>query len=387
MANARSVFSQLLQWIPRHEFEMGVEEYGGDKGVRRLTCWGQFVALLFGQLTGHSTLRAITAGLQGVRRKWYHLGIVCEIRRSTLADANDKRDARIFEAAFYRVLPKVQEIAPRHKLKVKKGMVLAVDSTTIELCLSLSPWAQFHHGKGAFKLHMAIDVAGDLPTVVDFTDGRKADVRVARTMYFAPGTILLMDRGYIDYAWWWRLTTAGVWFVTRLKSNCDYKVRECRPTNRTQGIMADQTIVLRGVKGREYEGKLRRVSYREPETGHWYEFVTNRFDLCAATICALYKARWQVELFFKVLKQHLQVKKFAGTSVNAVKAQIWVALIAYLLMMAVKFQSKLKWWIPSIMAVLTVSLFANRGLMSIWNDAPRERCINTGPFQYSLFSI
>lgn len=387
MANRRSVLSQLLQWIPRHEFQIGVDEHEGDKRVRSLTTWGQFVALLFGQLTGHSSLRAIAAGLKGAQSKLYHLGIVFEICRSTLADANDRRDARIFEAAYYRMLPKVQALAPGHRLRVKKGQVLALDSTTIELCLSLSPWAQFHHGKGAVKLHTAIDLAGDLPTVVDFTDGRKADVKVARTMHFAAGTILLMDRGYIDYAWWQKLTTSGVWFVTRLKKNCDYKVRECRETNRTQGIMADQTIVLQGIKGKEYEGKLRRVSYREPETGHWYVFVTNRFDLSAATICNLYKARWQVELFFKVLKQHLQVRKFAGTSVNAVKAQIWVALIAYLLMMAVKFQSKLGWGAPAIMAVLTVTLFANRELKSIWDDTPKERCAKPEHIQLQLFRI
>lgn len=387
MANARSVLSQLLQWIPRHEFQIGVNEYNGDKGVRRLLSWSQFVALLFGQLTGHSSLRAITAGLKGVQSKLYHLGIAFEICKSTLADANDHRDARIFEAAYYRILPRVQALAPRHHLSVKKGQVLALDSTTIELCLSLSPWAQFHHGKGAFKLHAAIDVAGDLPTVMDFTDGRKADVRVARTMHFSAGTILLMDRGYIDYAWWWKLTTAGVWFVTRMKANCDYKVRECRATDRTQGIMADQTIVLRGVKGREYEGKLRRVSYRDQATGHWYEFITNRFNLSAETICELYKARWEVELFFKVLKGQLQVKKYVGTSVNAVKSQIWVALIAYLLMMAIKFQSKLGWGTPAIMAVLTVTLFANRELRSIWDDAPKERYVKPTSSQLSLFPI
>lgn len=385
MANARSVLSQLLQWLPRNEFQLGVDKYSGDKRARHLTCWSQFVALLFGQLTGHSSLRAIAAGLKGAQHKLYHLSIAFQICRSTLADANDRRDPRIFEDAYYHLLPRVQKLAPRHRLKVKKGQVLALDSTTIELCLSLSPWAQFHHGKGAVKLHTAIDIAGDLPIVINFTDGRKADVRVARTMHFTPGTILVMDRGYIDYAWWQGLTTAGVWFVTRLKVNCDYKVRECRKTNRTQGIMADQTIVLRGAKGREYEGKLRRISYRDPETGHWYVFVTNRFNLSAATICALYKARWQVELFFKVLKSHLQVRKFAGTSVNAVQAQIWVALIAYLLMMVVKFQSKLGWGTPAIMAVLTVTLFTNRRLETIWDDAPKERCVKSDQIQLSLF--
>jgi putative transposase len=381
--NSRTIFAQLLQWIPRHEFEEGVLQYQGDKKVRRLSCWAQFVGLLFGQLTGHNSLRAIEAGLKGVKTKLYHLRIAYEIHRSTLSDANDKRDSRIFEKAFYHLLPKVQRLAPRNKLKLK-GPVLALDSTTIELCLELSPWAKFHHGKGAMKLHMAVDIAGDLPTVMVLTEGRKHDVKAARKISFVPGTLLIMDRGYVDFEWMWKLTQTGVFFVTRMKQGCGHKVRECRKVDRTQGLIADQTIRL---KNKKYEGKMRKVSYRDPETGHKYIFFTNRFDLAARTICALYKARWQVELFFKTMKQQLQVKKFLGTSVNAVKAQIWVALIAYLLLMLVKFQSKLGWGIPALMAALTVVLFANRDLTSIWNDAPKERCANIGLNQLSLFQF
>lgn len=386
MANSRSVLSQLLQWIPRYEFEIGVDKYRGDKGIRHLSCWGQFVALMFGQLTGHNSLRAIAAGLKSARRKLYHLGIIFEIYRSTLSDANDRRDARIFEETFYRLLPKVQAIAPRHKLKIK-GQVSALDSTVIELCLSLSPWAQYQRSCGAIKLHMAIDLAGDLPTVMVLTDGRKSDIEVARGLTFASGTILLVDRGYIDYKWLNDLTMSGVWFVTRMKKGCQHKVRKCNVTNRTQGVMADQEITLTGVKIRGYKMKLRRISYRNKTDGRRYVFLTNRFDLSAKTICELYKARWQVELFFKVMKQQLQVKKFIGTSVNAVKAQIWVALIAYLLMMAVKFQSKLGWGTPSIMAVLTVTLFENRELKSIWDDTPKERCAASKSNQQLLFNF
>ena len=380
MANSRNILSQLLQWIPAHEFQKGVDRYDGDKKIRRLSCWAQFVGMLFGQLTGHNSLRAIEAGLKGVRTKLYHLRIAFEIRRSTLSDANDKRDARIFEQAFFTLLPKVQRLAPRNKLKLK-GPVLALDSTTVELCLELSPWARFHHGKGAMKLHMAVDIAGDLPTVMVLTEGRKHDVKAARKISFAPGTLLIMDRGYVDFEWMWELTQTGVFFVTRMKQGCVHKVRECRKVDRTQGLIADQTIRL---KNKKYEGKLRKVSYRDPVTGHKYIFFTNRFDLAAKTICALYKARWQVELFFKTMKQQLQVKKFLGTSVNAVKAQIWVALIAYLLLMLVKFQSKLGWGIPALMAALTVVLFSNRELASIWNDAPKERCAHQGLNQLML---
>lgn len=384
--NTPTILGQLLQWIPRLEFQKIVDEYEGDKKVKKLECWGQFVALLFGQLTGHNGLRAITAALKGVKRKLYHLGIAFEICRSTLADANDRRDCRIFEKTFYYLLPRVQALAPQHKFRFK-GKILAVDSTTIELCLSLSPWAQFHHGKGATKLHMAVDLAGDLPTVMVLTDGRKHDITVAKKMRFAPQTMLLVDRGYVDYSWLWELTASGVWFVTRLKKNHTFKVKTCRKTDRTQGIMADQTIKMTGLKGREFEGKLRRISFRDPETNKHLVFITNRFDLSAKTICDLYKARWKVELFFKTMKQHLQVKKFLGTSVNAVKAQVWVALIAYLLMMALKFQSKLGWSTPMIMACLMAVLFANVALTSIWDNAPKERCYKLKSEQLLLFEV
>jgi hypothetical protein len=247
MAYSRNILSQLLQWIPQHEFERGVARYGGDKKTRKLSCWAQFMGMLFGQLTGHNSLRAIEAGLKGVKSKLYHLRIAHEIRRSTLSDANEKRDARIFEAAFMTLLPKVQRLSPGNKLKLK-GPLLALDSTTIALCLELSPWARFHHDKGGMKLHMAVDIAGDLPTVMVLSEGRRHDVTVARHIPFPAGTLLIMDRGYVDFAWMWDLTQRGVHFVTRMKQGCDHKVRQCRKTDRTQGIIADQTIRLKNRK-------------------------------------------------------------------------------------------------------------------------------------------
>jgi len=380
----RTVFSQLLQWIPRHEFQKCVTNFDGDKGVRTLPCWSQLVALLFGQLTGHSSLRSIVSGLGSVQPTLYHLGVYHEIKRTTLSDANDKRDCRIFEQAFFKLLPKVQSFAPKRALRLK-DRVLALDSTTIELCLELCPWAQFHHGKGAFKLHTAIDCASDLPTVIDFTKGSTHDVKAAKRLTFLPGSILVMDRAYMDYAWLWDLTHQGIHFVTRMKKSCKFKVRESRPTHRTQGIMADQLIKLTTRTGKLYAGKLRRVSYRDPTTKQWYVFITNRFDLAASTICKLYKSRWQVELFFKNMKQHLQVKKLLGTSVNAVKVQIWVALIVYLLVMMVKYRSKLGWFTPSIMAVLTVVLFTNKCLEGIWGAVPKEIRYKHHPNQMLLF--
>lgn len=370
MSYRSSVFKQLLQYIPRLEFKKIVLAHQGDKGVRKLSTWSQFVGLLFGQLTGHNSLRAICTGLKAARAKLYHLGISFEIRRSTLAEANDKRSPDIMKETFFRLLPQVQRVAPRAKLKLK-GQMLALDSTTIELCLALSPWARFHHGKGACKLHIAIDIAGDLPNVVVLTSGKMSDIRVARGMRFDPGTMLMMDRGYVDSEWLWNLTQKGVWFVTRLKKNMKYKVRQSN--GKKNNIKADQIIKLTGPGGRAYEGKLRRISYRDEQTGHRYEFLTNRFDLAAQTICDLYKARWQVELFFKTMKQHLQVKKFVGTSVNAVLMQVWVALVAYLLLMLIKYQARLGWSLPALMAALTVSLFENRELISLWEDVPKKR--------------
>jgi transposase len=238
--------------------------------------------------------------------------------------------------------------------------------------LELSPWANFHHGKGAMKLHMAVDIAGDLPTVMVMTPGKVSDVRAAKGIRFAPGTILIMDRGYVDFKWMWELSQQGICFVTRMKKKCKFKVRSWKKMNRTQGLIADQIVRL---KNDGYEGKIRKVSYKDPETGHKYIYFTNRMDLAAKTICNLYKARWQVELFFKTMKQQLQVKKFSGTSVNAVKIQVWVALIAYLLLMMVKFQSKLGWSMPMIMAALVVMLLSNVALESLWGHVPKERLV------------
>lgn len=376
MAYTRSIFSHLLQWIPRLEFQKAVNAHQGDYRVRKLRTWTQFVALLFGQLTGHHSLRPIEAGMRSARQSFYHLGIDAEIHRSTLADANDSRDPDIYRDVFYQLLPKVQRAAPKHRFRFH-GVLEAFDSTTISLCLELSPWARFHHGKGAVKLHTALDLAGNLPVVAVLTDARTHDVTVAKAQVFAPGTLLIIDKAYIDFAWFWELTQQGVGVVTRLKTNAVYTVverREVSERNRTQGVCSDQIIRMRSPRGMRYEGKLRRISFRDPQTGHYLVFLTNRMDLSAKTICDLYKARWQIELFFKALKQNLQVKKFLGTSVKAVATQIWIALIAYLLVTLVKFQARLGWGIPAIMAALTVALFSCRSLASLWDVAPKERC-------------
>lgn len=258
MSYTRSIFAQLLQWIPRLEFQKAVNAHSGDYRVRKLTTWSQFVALLFGQLTGHHSLRPIEAGMRCARQSFYHLGIGAEIHRSTLADANDSRDPNIYRDVFYRLLPTVQRAAPKHRFRFH-GILEVFDSTTISLCLELSPWARFHHGKGAVKLHTTLDLAGNLPIVAVLTDARTHDVTVAKAQVFAPGTLLIVDKAYIDFAWFWELTQQGVGVVTRLKTNAVYTVVERRDVserNRTQGVCSDQIIRMRSPRGMRYEGNV-----------------------------------------------------------------------------------------------------------------------------------
>ena len=292
------------------------------------------------------------------------------VRRSTLSDANHSRRLEVLEDLFEYSLKKARSVAPKSSFRFS-GQILALDSTTIELCLALSPWAQFHHTKGAIKLHTSIDLAGDLPQFAVVTPGAQHDMRVAREhLVFAPGTMVIFDRGYIEYAWLNHLSQGGVWFVTRMKENCQHKVLECRQTDRTRGHICDQVIRLKSRRGADYQGKLRKVSYRDPDTGKRLTFLTNRFDLATQTICDLYKARWRVELFFKTLKQHLRIKKFLGTSYQSVKAQILVALIAYLLVQTLKFILKSSISTPDAMAVIGTLLLLKEPLSRLLGRLP-----------------
>jgi putative transposase len=308
MAYRATVFSQVLQRLPKLRFKKFVDEHQGDKRVRRLDCWTWFGALLFGQLTGHNAVRAIARAFQCHTSGLKTLGFqrVC---RSTLAEANERRPLPILEATFYFLLSLAQQQAPRSTFRFK-GPVWAYDSTTISLCLELCPWAQFHHGKGACKLHTAIGLAGDLPLFAVVTAANVHDIQVARKLMFPAGTTVVFDKAFMNYAWLSQLSSSGVWFVTRMKDNCRHRVREWRSTNRTQGVICDQTIKLSSLRGQDYKGLLRKVSYREPDTGKRFAFLTNRFDLSPRTIAGLYKARWQIEIFFKTLKNQLRSLSF-----------------------------------------------------------------------------
>ena len=370
-----TVFHQVVKLIPRTEFESIVAKYNGDHRVRSLNCWTWFNALLFSQLSGHDSIRAIERVFAHQDLKMQKLGLG-PVRRSTLADANEVRPVQILEELFEYALKQAYKVAPRKDRRFKfTGDIYALDSTTIELCLKLCPWARFHHektGKGAVKLHTAIDVANDLPQFAVFTEGRQHDLKAAReNISFKPNDTVLMDKAYVDYAWMSELNQGGVTFVTRAKSNCHFKVVESRKVNRTQGLRADQTIYLTSTAGGRYEGKLRRVSFREPDTGKWLVFLTNNFDLAAMTIAKLYKARWDVELFFKTIKQNLKIKKFIGTSINAVKSQILVALIAYLLVQILRFSLKSNISITDAMAVIGTLLLLKEPISRLLGLLPR----------------
>jgi hypothetical protein len=369
-----TVFSQVIQLIPHTEFEAIVTRHNGDRGVRSLDCWSWFGALLFGQLSGHDSIRAIERVFAHQDPKMQKLGFG-PIRKSTLADANAVRPVAILEDLFQYCLSRAYSVAPRkHRLRFT-GDVFALDSTTIELCLSLCPWARFHHeqtAKGAAKLHTVIDIANQLPQFAIVTDGRHHDIRVAReNLVFRAGDTVVFDKGYVDYGWMNDLNVGGVTFVTRAKTNCRFKVIQSRQTDRTRGLMADQTIYLKSQRGSRYQGVLRRVSFRDPDTGKWLVFLTNDFELAASTICRIYKSRWDVELFFKTIKQNLRIKKFLGTSLNAVKSQILVALIAYLLVQMIRYELKTSISITDAVAVIGTLLLLKEPIRRLLGELPR----------------
>jgi hypothetical protein len=369
-----TVFSQVIQLIPRGKFQNFVTKHDADRGVRQLDSWTWFGALLFGQLCGHESIRAIEKVFAHSGDKMRAMGFrsVC---RSTLADANRVRSVKLLEDIFEYCLKEAIKVCPKNSGFRFKGDIFALDSTTIELCLKLCPWARFHHektGKGAVKLHTAIDIAGDLPQFAVFTEGRTHDVKAAReNISFRPGATVVMDRGYVDFAWMSELNQGAVTFVTRAKSNMRFKAVECRKTDRTRGYIADQTIALKSQRGSDYTGYLRRISYRDPDTGKKLVFLTNNFDLSYKTICALYKARWKVELFFKTLKQNLRIKKFLGTTENAVKAQILAAMIAYLLVQILRFKFSKTISITDAMAVIGTLLLLREPICRLLGDFPR----------------
>jgi hypothetical protein len=338
--HSNTIMSQLLTLLPRHQFDQAVSDFGGDHYVKKFTTWNQLTTLMYAQASGKISLRDIQTALGTQQPKLYHLGLPA-VKKSTLADANAKRDPAIMEKLFYRLLDRCQQIAPKHQFRFKNP-VRCFDSTTIDLCLALFPWAKFRQTKGAVKLHCQLDLKGQIPSFVVMTDGKCSDIRAIRSFLdLLPDSIYVVDRGYMDFNWFRRIDDEKAFFVTRIKDNTVYRITGQQEVSLGNGLLYDRTIELTGVQTQEkYAKPLRLVGYYDTESNVTYEFLTNNFKLAAMTIAKIYKARWQVELFFKWIKQHLKIKTFLGTSRNAVLTQIWVAMSYFLLLAYIKFQSR-----------------------------------------------
>ena len=369
MSRFSSMFSQLLKLFPRTEFQALVKRTYAERHARGFTCWGQFVAMLFCQLGRAHSLREICGGLASCEGKLSHLGITTPVR-STLAYANAHRPWQLYRAVFNELLARCQPLAQGRKKFRFKNKLVSLDSTVIDLCATLFDWAKFRRTKGAVKLHLLLDHEGYLPSVVVITEGKRHDVRVARTLRFDPGTIVVMDRGYVDYALFGQLTAQEVFFVTRLKDNAIYEVVERRPPPERSQIRRDEIIQLTGVDAStKCPHRLRRVAMYDADKNDTLVFLTNHLALGATTIAAIYKDRWQVELFFKALKQNLKIKTFVGTSANALKVQVWTALIAMLLLRYLQLRSHFAWSLSNLVALLRMNLFTHRDLWA-WLEEP-----------------
>jgi hypothetical protein len=366
-----SIFSQLLQLFPRVEFQHLVMITQAERYAKGFPCWNQFVSMLFCQLGRAHSLREISGGLRSCEGKLKHLGITAP-PHSTLAYANEHRPYELYEQVFLQLFERCRAQAVGKRKFRFKNKLISMDSTTIDLCLAIFDWAKFRQTKGAIKLHLLLDHDGYLPSFAVITEGNVSDIKVARQFHFDPGTIVVDDRGYTDYALWGRWTTEGVYFVTRMKENALYEVVGENVVPKNRHVLKDEMIELRGPKAIEKcPYPLRRIEVYDPETGEVLVFLTNNLKLGATTIAAIYKERWQVEIFFKALKQNLKIKTFVGTSANAVKIQIWTALIAMLILRFLQLRSQFNWSLSNLVALLRMSLFTHRDLWA-WLNKPYE---------------
>ena len=368
MNTGKTLFAQLMDHLPWKTFYRVVSRYDGDYRTRTLPCAEHFRILAFAQLTYRESLRDIQACLSAQSAKLYHMGIRSPVKRSTLADANERRDWRIYAEFVQRLMAQARTLYAEEDLGLElSNTMYALDSTTIDLCLSLFPWAPFRATKAAVKIHTLLDLRGNIPSFIHVSDGKWHDVNVLDRMIPEPAAIYVMDRACLDLERLFELDRAGAFFVTRAKSNTNLRRVYSAPSDRARGIICDQTVALTGFYSRRnYPVHLRRIRFQDIETNQTLVFLTNLFDPPPATICALYKARWKVELFFKWIKQHLRIKKFYGTSENAVKAQIWVAVSVYLLVAIVKKRLNLEVSLYTLLQILSLTLFEktplNKGL-------------------------
>ena len=383
MSHHNTVIAQMLKLIPRHEFDKLANQHHTGRSFRKASRWSQLVTMMIAQLSGRHSLRDIVDTMTAQMHRLYHLGSA-KLSRTTLSRINEDKPYQLYEALFGRLLSRCQSVSPKHNFRFKNALY-SLDATTIDLCLSAFPWAEFRSTKGAIKLHVGLNHEGYLPEFITVTDGKGHDSTVAKTLGFPQGSIVAVDKGYNDYAWYKQLTDKGIFFVTRLKKNACYRVIERRDAIKSKGVTSDQLIEFTGVSmTKKCPYPLRRIGYRDDVTGKHYVFLTNNMRLSAKTIADIYKARWQVELFFKWIKQNLKIKSFIGTSKNAVLTQVWIAMCVYLLLAFLKFQSRLSQSLQKMLRLLQLNLFEKRDLMALLRGDP----VNPEPpdrFQVSLF--
>jgi len=387
MHTGKLVFAQLTEYLPLSTFRRCVARYAGEHKIKRFTCLEQFLCLAFAQLTYRESLRDIEACLRAQRDKLYHMGIRSHISRSTLADANEVRDWRIYADFAQRLIAMARKLYAKEPFGVDlKETVYALDTTTIDLCLSVFAWAPFRRAKAAIKLHTLLDLRGSIPAFIHISDGKMHEVNVLDQLLPEPGAFYIVDRGFLDFERLFRFHEAGSFFVIRAKCNLKVQRRYSRIVDRSSGVICDQSVVLRGLYSRkDFDTPLRRIRFKDPKTGKRLVFLTNNFALPALTITDLYRCRWQVELFFKWIKQHLRIKQFYGTSQNAVKTQIWIAVSVYVLVAIVKKRLNITASLYEMLQILSLTMFEKIPINTLLSQIDTESIQHNSANQLNLF--
>ena len=387
MHAGKLVFSQLMEFLPWRRFDTCVRRYKGDRKIKTFPCGEHLRVMAFAQLTYRESLRDVETCLRAVKSKWYHLGIRGGISRNNLSNANRQRDWRIYADFAQVLIAKARTLYAENDLGIDlDATVYALDASTIDLCLSMFPWARFRKAKGAIKMHTLLNLQGNIPEFILISDGKLHDVNVLDYLVPAPGAYYVMDRGYLDFTRLYQLHQAKAYFITRAKKNFAFKRRYSHEVDKLAGVQCDQTVVLEThYSFQGYPEPLRRIRYYDESLGKRFVFLTNDFDLPALTIASLYKSRWQIELFFKWIKQHLRIKSFYGTNQNAVKAQIWIAVSVYLLVAIVKKRLGIELSLYTILQILSVSVFEKTSLVKLFSQSDYSNTQPPSPNQLLLF--
>lgn len=383
----KTVFTQVMDGVHPEQFRRCVARYDGNYKVHNFSCWEQFLAMSFAQMTFRESLADIEICLRSRGRQLYHLGFRSTVAHSTLADANGTRDWRIYADLAQVLIGRARSLYANEPLGVElKDTIYALDSTTIDLCLSLFPWARFRSTKAAVKLHTLLDVRGPIPTMITISEGKQADVRILDELFIEPGAFYVMDRGYVDFARLYRFVLEAAFFVTRTKAGIQLNRLESRPVDRSTGLRSDHIVWLVNPHSvANYPDRLRRVSYRDPEDGKVLVFLTNNFDLPALVIAQLYRLRWRVELFFKWIKQNLRIKHFFGTSDNAVKTQVWIAVCVYVLVAILRKELNLQLSLSQMLQILSVNVFEQVPLLELFAQTRSQIELTDSPNQLMLW--